>query len=150
MWRYTLTGSCGPDLSVNSGTAHNPFTYLAFLLLKYSHILGSKNIRSTLKEASATDAVLKKVIQSRKKGYNKGAKKYRDRDRDRDRSASRSPRDRSRSRGRSRSRSPRRPSGKNHYRNYKSSGYKYHKGKSSGGGGGSRSYKKSKPDKSKD
>ena len=141
---------CGLYLSVYSGMAHNPFASSAFLLLKYSHILGSKNIRSMLKEASATDTVLKKVIQSKRKVYNRAAKRSRDRDRDRGRSASRSPR-RSRSRGRSRSRSPRRPSGKNNHKNYKSSnsGYKYRKGKGSGGSGGS-SYKKSKPDKSKD
>ena len=137
---------CGLYPSVYSGMAHNPFASSAFLLLKYSHILDSKNIRSMLKEASATDTVLKKVIQSKKKVYNRAAK--RSRDRDRGRSASRSPR---RSRSRGRSRSPRRPSGKNNHKNYKSSnsGYKYRKGKGSGGSGGS-SYKKSKPDKSKD
>lgn len=148
MWRYTLTGGCGPYLSFYSGMAHNPFASLAFLPLKYSHISGSKNIRSMLKEASATDAVFKKVIQSKKMVYNGPTKKSRDRDR----SASRSPHGRSRSRRRSRSRSPRRPSGKNDYKNYKSSSHKYHKGKSSGGGGGSRSSynKKNNSDKSKD
>ena len=114
------------------------FYFCCFLFLKYYNILGEKNIRSTISEATANEAVLKKAVRQKKKSkYDNTAQKRRDRSS-------------SRTRYRSRSRSPPSRKRSGDYNYYKSSGSSYKKRKKSGGGGGSgSSSKKSKPVKSK-
>ena len=106
-------------------------------LLKYSIILGEKNIRSTITDATATEAVLKKAIRPKKPKYDYSAQKRRDH----------SP---ARTRNRSRSRSPpsRKRSDSYNYNKSSGSSYKNQKRKSDSSGGGS-SKKKRKSDKSK-